>query len=88
MDNMEKERVASLEAKMDYLIKAVDNLTSSLTDNYVPRKEIEIRFQDIQKELMEAKQDITSIKTAPTKWLTTSISICSTIIAVLAFIFK
>jgi hypothetical protein len=73
----EVERLASLEAKMDLLIKNLDQLNSNLSSNYMPRIEAESRFNSQEKK-------IEKIEANPNKWLNTTISIAAVAIALIS----
>lgn len=79
MAEQDNERLASLEAKMDYIIKSVDTLNQNLSSNYMPRIETENRLNHIEKK-------IEKIEGNPNKWLNSTISAVAVVVAIVALI--
>lgn len=82
------ERLATLETKMDLILQSVKDLNNTLRANYVPRSELELRFQGIEREMAEFKGELSELKRAPGKWVDRAMAIGGVAIAMLAFIYK
>ena len=75
----EIERLASLEAKMNLLIKNLDQLNNNLSVNYMPRVQAENRFNSLEKRIEKNEAN-------PNKWFNTTISAVAVLVAVAALL--
>lgn len=67
------ERLASMETKMDMVLKAIEDLTK----NYPTTTYVDLRFQSHDERLKK-------VESAPAKWFTSILSIVSILVAVYA----
>jgi uncharacterized coiled-coil DUF342 family protein len=89
-DQQEKE-VAYLVAKMDLVIKSIDELKTSLSNNYVPRPEInellrsrDERIRDLSDEIMRLRDEKQHTKQLIPAWVQTAIALVAVAISIYA----
>ncbi|WP_199426574.1 hypothetical protein [Thermaerobacillus caldiproteolyticus] len=60
MEQKDYERIAKLETQLESLtegLKRIENKLDAYTANFITKAEADIRFKNIEKELMEVKDD-------------------------------